>query len=64
MPGVAWIFDEVRAVFPNAQMVHAEENGREIGKPPPLPPNCVEIDITHGSWMEEWARIEAWRKKK
>jgi hypothetical protein len=45
MPDAAWIFDEVRSVFPGAQMVHAEEGGREIGKFPALPPNCVEVDL-------------------
>ena len=43
-PQIAWICDEVRKVFPNAQFLHGEEDGREIGKFPSLPPNCVEVD--------------------
>jgi hypothetical protein len=44
MPGLAFISDEVRAMFPDARLVHGEEGGREIGKRPALPPNVVEID--------------------
>jgi hypothetical protein len=45
MPGLASIFDEVRAMFPKAQLIHGEEAGREIGKRPTLPPNVVEVDF-------------------
>lgn len=40
---MARICDQVRAVFPNVQFLHGEENGREIGKFPSLP-GCVEMD--------------------
>jgi hypothetical protein len=42
---VAAIFDEVRAMIPNVQFIGGEENGREIGKRPTLPPNVVEVDF-------------------
>lgn len=31
-------------MFPNAQFLHGEEDGREIGKFPEIPPNCFEMD--------------------
>lgn len=53
MPGLASISDEVRAVFPKATFLHGEENGREIGKRPTLPPNCVELDFFKAMEMAE-----------
>lgn len=31
-------------MFPKAQLIHAEEDGREIGERPTLPPDVVEVD--------------------
>jgi hypothetical protein len=45
MPGLASISDEVRAVFPEARLIHGEEGGREVGKRPTLPPNVAEVDF-------------------
>lgn len=33
-PQVAAMVDEVRRYFPNARLIHGEENGREIGQEP------------------------------
>jgi hypothetical protein len=59
---VASICDEVRAVFPNAQFLHGEEGGREIGKFPSLP-GCVEVDAVKAMEMAEMGK-EKWRKRK
>ena len=32
--------------------LHGEEGGREIGKLPPLPANCVEIDLMRPCLIE------------
>ena len=44
-PQIASICDQVKAMFPSAQLLHGEESGREIGKRPTLPPNVVEVDF-------------------
>lgn len=46
------ICDQVRAVFPDAQFVHGEEGGREIGKRPALPAGVVEIDLYRPCLLE------------
>lgn len=53
MPGLASLSDEVRAVFPEARLIHGEEGGREIGKRPALPPNVVEMDLFKAYEMAE-----------
>jgi hypothetical protein len=32
-------------MIPNVQFIGGQENGREIGKRPTLPPNVVEVDF-------------------
>jgi hypothetical protein len=32
-------------MIPNVQFIGGEENGREIGKRPTLPPHVVEVDF-------------------
>ena len=41
---LASLSDEVRAMFPEARLIHGEEGDREVGKFPALPPNCMELD--------------------
>jgi hypothetical protein len=59
---VASICDEVRAVFPNAQFLHGEEGGREIGKFPNLP-GCVEVDAVKAYEMAELGMQTKRRKR-
>lgn len=55
MPGVAAIVDEFRAIFgAGVKVLHAEEGGREIGKPPPFDGTDVDLLI----------RLDDWRKKR
>jgi hypothetical protein len=61
MPELASISDQVRAVFPNAQFLHGEENGREIGKFPALPAGVVEIDAVKAM---EMAKLGTERRKR
>jgi hypothetical protein len=60
-PAVAAIFDEVRAMIPNVQFIGGEENGREIGKRPTLPPNVVEIDACKAMELAAMGRKAARR---
>lgn len=62
-PVIASICDEVRAVFPNAQFIHGEEDGREIGKRPADPPNVCTQDWTHAPSLYEVA-ASAWKGRR
>ena len=46
------------------KLLHAKDAQGEIGKVPPLPPGCVEIDITRGSILEDWPVMTAKRTRK
>lgn len=58
---MARICDQVRVVFPNAQFLHGEENGREIGKFPALPAGVIEMDAAK-AW--EMAGLGEKRRKR
>lgn len=48
-------------MFPNAQFLHGEEGGREIGKFPAIPANCFEMDAVKAY---EMAAMGEKRKRK
>jgi len=64
MPELARISDAVRAVFPNAQFIHGEEGGREIGKFPALPPHVVEMDAAKAYELAAMGTQPKRRKRK
>jgi hypothetical protein len=48
-------------MIPNVQFIGGEENGREIGKRPTLPPNVVEIDACKAMELAAMGRKAARR---
>lgn len=51
-PGVASLVDEVRDEFGEVKVLHASENGREVGKPQPFDGTDVDKVIA----MDDWSK--------
>ena len=62
MPELASIFDQVRAVFPNAQFLHGEEGGREVGKFPTLRAGVFEMDAVKAYELAAMGQTKRRRK--
>lgn len=62
-PRATEMFDEIRATCPEARVLWASENGREIGKRPALEPEYFEISAETFDALRAHTAFHGRRKK-
>lgn len=63
-PKATEMFDEIRATYPDARVLWASENGREIGRRPELESNWFEVGSTTFDLLREHNQYVAKRAKR